>query len=119
MISRDGGIYYEINPDHLLVNSIVENYPDLQLPIENLLKQISLSLPLNSLYIDLTNDEKLANDNDFVVNDIIMLAKTIVMANQGEDERNKIFEALKLTEPFCSYIEELDIAKERGEFNDE
>lgn len=118
MISRDGGIYYEVNPDHLLVNSIVEKHPDLQFPMENLLKQISLSLPLNSLYIDLTNDEKLVSDNDSVANDIISLAKTIVLANYTEDEKNKIFEALKLTEPFCSYIEELDIAKERGEFGD-
>lgn len=118
MISRDGGIYYEVNPDHVLVHSIVEKYPDLQLSMENLLKQISLSLPINSLYIDLTNDEKLAADNDTVSKDIISLAKTIVLASGTADEKEKIFQALQLTEPFCSYIEELNLAKERGEFND-
>lgn len=118
MVSRDGGVYYEVNPDHILVQSIVEKYPDLQLPIENLLKQISLSLPLNSLYIDLTSDEKLANDNDSAVSDIIALTKSILSAKSTQCEKDNMFEILKLTEPFCSYIEELDSAKERGEFDD-
>lgn len=118
IISRDGGICYEVNPDYVLVNSIVEKYPDLKLPMENLLKQISLSLPLNSLYIDLTNDEKLVSDNGSATNDIIALAKTIVSAIHTENEKNKIFESLKFSEPFCSYIEELNLAKERGEFDD-
>lgn len=118
VISRDGGIYYEINPDHLLVKSIIEKHPDIQHALEQLLKQIGLSLPLNSLYIDLTNDEKLDSENDLVAKDIIALAKSIILSCKTNAERDMLFESLKTAEPFCSYNEELDMARERGEFYD-
>ena len=64
MVARDGGIFYEINPQHPMVSSLVEEHPELTPQINGLLKQISMSLQLNSLYIDLTNDEKLENESD-------------------------------------------------------
>lgn len=118
MISRDGGIFYEVNKDHLLVNKIIENNPECRSNIENLLKQISLSLPLNSLYIDLTNDEKLVNEKENSAKDIIELAKSILSSGNNIHQKISIFEALRLTEPFSMYIDELEMAKERGELFD-
>lgn len=117
MSSRDGGVYYEVNPDHPMVNFILENHPDLRQAMDALLKQISLSLPLNSLYIDLTSDEKIVNDTGISSSEIITLAQTIVTAS-SPTERDILIDTLKLTEPFCSYIDEIDAAKARGDFND-
>ena len=44
-----------------MIEALVSEYPGIRSKLDVLLKQISMSLPLNSLYIDLTNDEKLAN----------------------------------------------------------
>lgn len=118
MIARDGGIYYEINQDYPMIDALISEHPDIKKQMDILLKQISLSLPLNSLYIDLTNDEKLANDSDTAANDIITLAKSIISACNSTEERNQMIETLKLTEPFCAYAEEIDAAKERGVFYD-
>ena len=118
MTARDGGIFYEINPDHPMVNSLIEECPSIRIKLEILLKQISLSLPLNSLYIDLTNDEKLANDSDTAASDIIALVKTIASASNFGHEREQIIESLKLAEPFCAYSDEIDAARGRGEFDD-
>lgn len=118
MTARDGGVYYEINPDHPMVNALVADHPELRQRIDNLLVQISLSLPLNSLYIDLTNDEKIANDSDASADDILKLAKAIVQSGSSYEERNSMIEALKLSEPFCAYADEMDSAKGRGFFND-
>jgi hypothetical protein len=118
MVSRDGGIFYEINPDYPMIEDIVQEYPGIRSKLDVLLKQISMSLPLNSLYIDLTNDEKLANDSDMASKEIIELVKTIVMQQASIEERYSTIEALKLAEPFCAYSEEIDHAKEKGEFND-
>ena len=103
MKARDGGIYYEVNPDHPLVDAIVQEYPAIRPKLELLLKQVSLSLPLNSLYVDLTNDAKLENDNDTAVIDIVTLVKNIVASIHGNENRYVSIEALKLTEPFCDY----------------
>ena len=117
MISRDGGVYYEINADHPMVNAILAGHPEMRPQIETMLKQISLSLPLNSLYIDLTNDEKIANDSDEAFSDIVGVIKSI-LANAPAELRNDILESMIITEPFCNYSEEIELAKKRGAFND-
>ena len=117
MLSRDGGVYYEINADHPMVNTILAGHPEMRPQIETMLKQISLSLPLNSLYIDLTNDEKIANDSDEAFSDIVGVIKSI-LANAPTELRNDILESIIITEPFCNYSEEIELAKKRGAFND-
>ena len=118
MVSREGGIFYEINADYPMIEALVSEYPGIRSKLDVLLKQISMSLPLNSLYIDLTNDEKLANDSDTATQDIIALVKTIVMQQSNVADRYAMIESLKLAEPFCAYIEDIEQAKERGDFDD-
>lgn len=118
MRTRDGGIYYEVNLEHPIIKEIVKEYPPIRPKLELLLKQVSLSLPLNSLYVDLTNDEKFDNDNALAVTEIIALIKNIVNSVEGDENRIALVEAMKLTEPFSDYSEEIDEAKKRGEFND-
>lgn len=118
MVSRDGGVFYEINADYPMIEALVSEYPGIRSKLDVLLKQISMSLPLNSLYIDLTNDEKLANDSDTATQDIITLVKTIAMQQSNLADRYAIIESLKLAEPFCAYIEDIEQAKERGDFDD-
>lgn len=118
MVSREGGIFYEINADYPMIEALVSEYPGIRSKLDVLLKQISMSLPLNSLYIDLTNDEKLANDSDTATQDIIALVKTIVLQQSNVADRYAMIESLKLAEPFCAYVEDIEQAKERGDFDD-
>ena len=118
MVSRDGGIFYEVNPDYPMIDAIVKEYPEIRSKLDLLLKQISISLPLNSLYIDLTNDEKIANESDVAAKEIIELVKNIILQQSDISERYATIEALKLAEPFCMYAEDIDKALEKGEFND-
>ena len=76
-----------------------------------------MSIPLNSLYIDLTSDEKITNDSDEESNNVIDLFKSIVINSSPEYKQNLI-ESLKSTEPFCNYLEEIEDAQERGAFDD-
>ena len=114
LITRDGSILYEVNPDHPLVESIVSAHPELQTQLEALLKQIGMSLPINSLYIDLTNDEKMDNDNDNKGAEVITLLKNVISTYSGEDKQSFI-EALLITDPFCNYSDEIESAMKRGE----
>ena len=118
MVGRNG-VFYEVNADHPMFHKLVAKYPGIQSDLGMLLKQIGMALPLNSLYIDLTSDEKLARDSDDAAKEIIDLLKSIVATEPSGQKRNDLIEALKLAEPFCAYADEIDFAKKRGEFNDD
>jgi len=117
MVSRDGGVYYEVNPNHPMIETLVQEHPEIKLQLDNIFKQISYSLPLNSLYIDLTNDEKIKNDSDDSINDVVALMKTIV-SSSPVTVRQQLIESLLMTEPFCNYTEEIEAAQKKGDFND-
>lgn len=114
LITRDGNVLYEVNPNHPLVESIISAHPDMQVQIEALIKQIGISLPINSLYIDLTNDEKMDNDSDNKGNEVITLLKKVVSTYSGTD-KDSFIKTLLITEPFCNYQDEIENAIERGE----
>lgn len=118
MVSRDGGIFYEVNQDHPMIDMLVKENPEIKPMIDVMLKQISMALPLNSLYIDLTNDEKIANDSDVAPSDIVALVKSIVASYPKYEDRLETIEALKITEPFCLFVDEIENAVKKGEFND-
>lgn len=118
MVSRNGSIYYEINPDYPLIQDLYTDYPELRERIDVLLQQIGYTLPLNSLFLDLTNDEKIENDNEKDDRQIISIVKAILSTRDEHTTAEELLENLKLAEPFCSYTDEIDEANARGEFND-
>lgn len=118
IINRDGSVFYEINREHPMFDALTDEHPNIRPKIEMLLNQVSRSLPLNALYLDLTNDEKLVNDSDTAAADIIKLIKTILMGSGSIAERYQIIDDLILTEPFCNFTEEIEKAKNKGEFDD-
>lgn len=60
----NGGIYYEINRDHPLIDQIVANHSEIKMQMETLLKQIERNIPFNQLYLDMNNDEHINNEED-------------------------------------------------------
>ena len=78
------------------------------------MKQIALSLPLNQLYIDLTEDEKISNDSDSSAQNVIELLKSILSTNP-EIDKVAYLDTLKVIEPFCNYTEEIEKAIKKGE----
>lgn len=114
LVTRDGGVLYEINKTHPLVNSLFEEHPEIKSQVDNLLKQIEIALPINSLYIDLTNDEKMDNDSDMKGKEVVDLMKKVISAYYG-DNKDEYVKMLLNTEPFCNYSEEISIAIKRGE----
>lgn len=114
LITRDGAVLYEVNHDHPIIAALIEEHPEMKQQIDNLLKQISISLPINALYIDLTNDEKMDNDNESKSAEVIALLKSVLSTYQGNN-RQEFVSALLLTEPFCNFSEDIEIAIKRGE----
>lgn len=118
LTTRDGSIVYEVNSDHPMISTIIKEYPKIKPKIELLLKQIAMSLPLNSLYLDLTNDEKLSNENEAKRSEIINILKQLLESYAAEDDKIAVINTFIQTEPFSAFIDEINIAVQRGEFND-
>ncbi|RUS48855.1 ATP-binding protein [Cohnella sp. AR92] len=97
--ARQGGIFYEINRDHPLVEAVSSNAANKQL-VEKLLQQIERSLPLNQLYIDLTNDERIVNENEVSQSDLSNLLEQLLAGCRDVKEREMMLKRLASTEPF-------------------
>ena len=111
--SRDEGIIYEINKNHPLVEKFIELYPKSKALLVSLLQQIEYNIPLNSLYIDLTNDEKITNETAIGESDTLELLRATLM-QYPSNVRADIYEKLKDVEPFCNYLEAIQSAHNKG-----
>ncbi|MEX2105116.1 MAG: ATP-binding protein, partial [Bacilli bacterium] len=103
--TRQGGIIYEINRDHPLIESIYATRTTEKQIIVQMLTQIERSLPLNQLYVDLTSDERVVNDNEMSKSDILPLVKHMMAGCRSELERKEMATRLSVTEPFDQHPE--------------
>lgn len=110
-----GSKYYTINRDHPLVESIVEEFPEVRRKLDILLEQIGLMLPLNSLYVDLTNDEKLINESEITVNEVVENVKVLLSGYESIEEKKTVLNGLKNVDMFLEYYDILMCMVDRGE----
>ena len=96
---------YEINRDHPLVDQIVAQCPEIKGKLETLLKSVERGLPLNQLYVDLNNDEKIDNDVQAEENEIRSMLGQMLSAMSSSIVRNEFLSKIEHTEPFCNYPE--------------
>ena len=61
--------------------------------------QIESGIPLNALYLDLTNDEKIENDNDFQISEIFKMVRQILKTTDTS-QHEAMIETLIGSEPF-------------------
>ncbi len=100
--TRGGGIVYEINRDHPLIQSI---YGSQNKELEQILLQIERGLPLNQLYVDLTSDERVVNETEVSRTDIIPLLNQLFAECKNYEERIDLANRLSVTEPFDQHPE--------------
>lgn len=98
--TREGGIVYEINRDHPMVQLVFSFGSKEKQAIEQLLGQIERSLPLNQLYVDLTSDERISNENEFSKEELLPLLSQLLSGCKSIKDKEILFERLSATEPF-------------------
>jgi hypothetical protein len=111
--TRSGGYIYEINREYPLLVELAETNPGLSGRLSMLIKQIEENIPLNTLYLDLNNDEKIENDKEFQVEDIITMLKEILKSTEKKSHSNML-ETLKKSEPFSDFSREIEEAIREG-----
>ena len=111
--TRAGGFIYEINREYPLLVEIQRENIEIANRLSLLMKQIEENIPLNSLYLDLINDEKVENERDKSSKEIILTLQEI-LKTADNSIHNNLLETLKKTEPFCNFIIEIDQAIKEG-----
>lgn len=109
-----GSKYYSINRDHPIVTTFIDKYPESKKLIDVLLKEIETNIPLNSLYIDLTGDQKIENDTEQSFVNIRNTLK-VLLANLSPEERTYLLDNYLCIEPFCNYEDEIKDAINKGD----
>ena len=111
--TRNGGYVYEVNKKNPVLLRLLEKHPEIKNEVDVLIRQIESGLPLNSLYLDLANDEKLENDENLQLNDMLQMVKQI-LENTEQAQRKSVLCLLIAGEPFSMYAEEIQSAYEEG-----
>lgn len=107
-----GGVYYAINRRYPLVLQFsAGNEGHCGEALESLLKQIERNIPLNQLYVDLSEDEQIDNDSELAEGEVAALLRRLLDTCFSEDERIVMLKGLATTEPFDSYPEVLERAR--------
>jgi len=111
--TRNGGFIYEINREYPLFKEFASKNNDNKAVLEMFCKQIEENMPLNSLYLDLTNDEKIENDTLSKKTEVFEMAKNI-LRTMSDENREDMLKSLAHSEPFNLYSKELLTAYEKG-----
>lgn len=111
----NSGVAYEINRDHPLVDQIITDAPEVRIKLESLLRYIERSIPLNQLYVDLNNDEKIENDAEIEEAEMRKTLEQMLSAMSSSILRMEMLEKLEHTEPFCMYPDVLHELKAKEE----
>lgn len=103
MKARDGGVFYEINRKHPLVQQVSQASPQAGRILDLLLKQIEKGLPINQLYIDLNQDVRVENEQKQPPEEIIAMGKMLLSNMPSEEAKQKLLQSLMMSEPFVNY----------------
>lgn len=101
--SPSGGIYYEINREHPLVQQLTGCHESLKKPLLALLQQIEKSIPLNQLYVDLNNDEKVDNDQEQDPAAVGEALRALLEMGGEKEGKLSLLETMAGIEPFSLY----------------
>ena len=111
--TRNGGYVYEINKENPFLVQIMNAHPEVKKDLLLLLRQIDAGIPLNALYLDLTNDEKIGNEQDIQLKEIIQMVQQILQTTDTTLHGTMI-DTLVGSEPFSLYADEIRKAYAEG-----
>ena len=103
MKTRTGGYQYQINLDHHLIKKLFEIYPNASRSLEALFHLIESRLPLNSLYLDLVQDEKITNNDEQPQEEILTQIKGLLSLQSNYDAKHTALKLLLENPPFSQY----------------
>lgn len=103
------GVRYELNGDYPLLDKLSEIIDDnAKRLLDDYLYGVENNMPINRIQNDIYNELKIVKDNsDTQFKNIKEQLSIFLRAAQSNEDRQKIFEMLSKTEPFCEYTDRI------------
>ena len=115
------GIVYNLNRDHAFLDVLTESLDSEQKwLLENYLKLAEENLPLNQLYVDLNNEERVNVRKEKEAEKEAAAQISMYLENISDSpERDALIQVLMQTDPFCNYKSIVEmLRKELGSENE-
>lgn len=118
--TRDGTIY-NLNRDHAFLDILSESLDCNQKRLlENYLKLAEENLPLNQLYVDMNNEERVNVRKEKEAEKEAAMQISMYLENiSGNPDRDTLIQVLMQTDPFCNYKNLVDMLRKELESNNE
>ncbi|MDR1491031.1 MAG: ATP-binding protein [Desulfovibrio sp.] len=100
---RHGGIYYNINRDHPLVEVFNDAAQSVMHNIEMLLTAIESSIPLNQLYLDLTSEKQFDNETIITAPEVEDMLRALLEQMPSDTAKGELLARLAVSDPFVNY----------------
>ena len=85
---------------------MIDAHPEIKAELSMLFRQIETGIPLNALYLDLTNDEKIENDSDIQLSEIFKMVRQILKTTDAS-QHEAMIETLLRSEPFNEFASDI------------
>lgn len=115
--TRDEGIYYGINRDHPMLKKLITKNNNNRNFIESLLLLIEREIPINQIFLDLTNDQKFNNEVPSSHEEILKLIRNVFNECENEDEINNLRMLFSSIEPYKSNFTLIELVAEEAKKN--
>jgi hypothetical protein len=100
---RQGGVFYNINRDHPLVEVFNDAPQSVKHNIGMLLTAIESSIPLNQLYLDLTSEKQLENETITTATEIEDMLQALLEQMPSDTAKGELLARLAVSDPFVNY----------------
>jgi hypothetical protein len=112
-----GGFFYGINRDHPLVEMFSDAPLQIKRNVEALLKAIENGIPLNQLYLDLTSEKPLENENEVTANEVESILKLLLDQMPAVAAKRELLDRLSVSDPFVNYPKIIESIKREALYN--
>ncbi|MDR1614170.1 MAG: ATP-binding protein [Campylobacteraceae bacterium] len=111
---RQGGIYYNINRNHPLVEVFNNAAQSVKHNIGMLLRAIESSIPLNQLYLDLTSEKPLDNETITTAQEVEDMLRALLEQMPSDTAKGELLARLAVSDPFVNYPTIIERYREGG-----
>lgn len=110
---REGGYFYELNRNYPILQRLYEQYPNLRRVLDTMFIQIEQEIPVNQIFVDLSQDIKVENETKYSETDIMNLLDAVISFEPNTSMKLKKLEQLASIYPYSQYSAVIDVIREK------
>ncbi len=117
IVTREKSVAYVLNRDHSFVSRLCDKYCISKVEINSFLTHIETCLPINQIFVDMSNDNDLVIESEKSIEDVFDMLERIIEETKPYNIEAFI-NSILLIEPFSDYYDEIVEKYKAGKINE-